>query len=177
MRLDFSKEEDWQRAVDIFEDRIRGRFLDIVDGIQGKLFAGFAVMALDCLLIETLQQFFEGVHETPSSQSGEYFKKFLTQTAFGEDFDEDMAEAFYRKIRCGILHQAEIRGNSRLRIDVPDLVRWTDDRRGLIINREKFHEKLVGIFQEYLARLRDGADPGLRGRFKRKMDAICEEAS
>lgn len=176
-RLDFSKEEDWQRAVDILEDRIRGRFFDIVDKIQGESFAGFAVMALDCLLIETLQQFFEGVHETPSGKSREYFEKFLTQTAFREDFDGEMAQAFYRKIRCGILHQAEIRGNSRIRIDAPDLVSWTDDCRGLIINRKKFHQKLESVFQKYLAWLRDGADQDLRKKFRRKMDAICEEAS
>jgi hypothetical protein len=175
--LDFSREEDWQKAVDIFEDRIRGRFLNMIDYIQYELFAGFAVMALDCLLIETLQQFREGVHQTPGGHSEEYFRKFLTQTAFGEHFDEKTAECFYTHIRCGILHQTEIKGSSRIRIDTPDLVRWTDDRRGLVINRKKFHRKLVEVFENYVAQLRDSASQGLREKFKNKMDAICEEAS
>jgi hypothetical protein len=174
--LDFSGEEDWQKAVAIFEDRIRGRFLNMIDHIQCELFAGFAVMALDCLLIETLQQFYEGVHET-CGPPGNYFKRFLTQTAFRKYFDGKMAKCFYTHIRCGILHQAEIKGSSRIRIDTPDLVRWADDRRGLVINRKMFHRKLVEIFENYVAQLRDPTNQGLREKFKNKMDAICEEAS
>lgn len=174
--LNFSREEDWQKAVDIFEDRIRGRFLTMIDHIQHELFAGFAVMALDCLLIETLQQFYEGVHET-SGQPRDYFKRFLTQTPFEEHFDEKMAECFYTHIRCGILHQAEIKGSSRIRIDTPDLVRWADDRQGLVINRKKFHRKLAEVFANYVAQLRDPTNQGLRAKFRDKMDAICEEAS
>lgn len=173
--LDFSKEEGWQKAVDILEDRIRGRFLDQVDRIQRWLGAGFAVMALDCLLIETLEQFRQGVHETPARESGDYFRRFLTETQFGEYFDGEMARCFYKRIRCGILHQAEIRGSSRIRIDTPDLVRWTEDRRGLVINRNKFHQKLIEVFENYLALLRDPRHQDLREKFKAKMDAICTE--
>jgi len=134
-------------------------------------------MALDCLLIETLQQFREGVHETPRWQSLQYFQRFLTETALGEYFDEGMAERFYTHIRCGILHQAEIKGSSRIRIDTPDLVRWANDRQGLVINREKFHEKLVEVFEDYVAQLHDPDNQDLREKFKIKMDAICKEAS
>lgn len=174
--LDFSKEGDWQKAVDILEDRIRGRFLDQIACIRGALFAGFTVMALDCLLIETLQQFREGVHETPQGESREYFRRFLTQTAFREQFDEQMAECFYTHIRCGILHQAEIKGSSRIRIDTPDLVRWAEDKRGLVINRDQFHQKLIEVFEDYLALLRDPQHQDLRKKFRAKMDAICAEA-
>ena len=52
---------DWKVAVDIFEDRIEGRFLKQIEILANKSdrkireFSGFAIMALDCLLIETLQ--------------------------------------------------------------------------------------------------------------------------
>lgn len=55
--INFSVEVDWQTAINIFEDRIRSRFLNIINQAQPSLVSGFAVMALDCLLIETLQQF------------------------------------------------------------------------------------------------------------------------
>jgi hypothetical protein len=174
--LDFSTEEDWQTAIDIFEDRIRGRFLGIVEAIQDYEFSGFAIMALDCLLIETLQQFYEGKAKTPRGRSGEYFRRFLTRTSFGAFFDDEIAGVFYDSIRCGILHQAEIKRSSRILIrkNIP-LVRWADDRNGLIIQRRLFHQQLKSAFCDYTAELRknDPPDDHLRGKFKRKMDAIC----
>src|ERR1700730_16968447 len=49
---------------------------------QTMRFSGFAVIATDCLLIETIQQFYEGKAETPRGKSEQYFRKFLTQTVF-----------------------------------------------------------------------------------------------
>ena len=43
--LNLTTEDDWQKAVDMFEDRICGRFLSIIAGMQKKKFAGFAVLA------------------------------------------------------------------------------------------------------------------------------------
>jgi hypothetical protein len=174
--IDFSKEEGWQRAIDIFEDRIRGRFLKIVDKIKYHTFSGFAIMALDCLLIETLQQFYEGVEETPRRQSGNYFCHFLTKTSFNEFFDECKANMYYQQIRNGILHQAQTKGNSRIWIrEGTPLVEYADDGNGLLINRNKFHEQLVYEFENYVSRLRQNSpvDHELRQKFKHKMDAIC----
>jgi len=60
-------------------------------------------MAIDCLLIETLQQFIKGVSETPRRKNECYFKNFLI-SRFKEDFDDEKAKMFYEQIRCGILH-------------------------------------------------------------------------
>lgn len=171
--LDFLCEKDWQTAIQIFEDRIRGRFLDVVERIKGYPYAGFAIMALDCLLIETLEQFRQGMAETPYGSGSTYFKNFLTQTAFGEDFNEITADLFYTHIRNGILHQAEIKGSSRIRIDTLKMVEKTEDGNGLIINRNLFHNRLVSVFEDYLKKLREGKDPTLREKFHDKMKAIC----
>lgn len=172
--LTFSTEEDWQKAMVIFEDRIRGRFLKFIDLIKDYKFSGFAVLALDCLLIETLQQFREGEKETPYRKAPEYFVRFLTETSFGEFFTEDTARKFYDQIRCGILHQAEVKGNSLVRIPQNEpLVRLTKDGKGVIVNRKSFHEQLVRVFEEYLSRLRDPSNEDQRDKFKKKMDYIC----
>ena len=173
--LAFTTEQEWQKAICIFEDRIRGRFLEIIDRVKGEEFAGFAVMALDCLLIETLQQFREGRKRTPRNKSRRYFVDFLRQTSFKDYFTtEDMAKVFYDQIRCGILHQAETKGSSRLliRAGVP-LVDWTEDGTGLTVNRSLFHEQLVEVFAKYLSSLRDASDSELRKNFRKKMDHIC----
>lgn len=171
--LDFKREEDWKKAIDIFKDRIKSRFLDPISKIESDNYSGFAVIALDCLLVETLQQFIEGKDETPQTKGKEYFKKFLTTTHFKEYFDEETAEMFYYKIRCGILHQAEIKGNSRIRMDTKELVKYSEDKKGLIINRKKFHEELKKVFDNYINKLEDSSNSKLRGNFKKKMDYIC----
>ena len=62
--------------VSIFEEQIRGRYLSLADELNTQEFSGFAVLALDCLLIETLEQFVRGVPDS-TSHSEEYFISFL----------------------------------------------------------------------------------------------------
>lgn len=172
--LDLSKEKDWQKAIGIFEDRIRGRFLEFVKLIEHKEYAGFVVLAIDCLLIETLQQFRKGKPETPRRMSECYFVEFLTETSFKEFFDKCTAGTFYKQIRCGILHQAEVKETSRVTKGKRNpLVGKTDDGQGLVINRDLFHSQLVEVFEGYLSDLRDPCNADLRCKFKKKMDYIC----
>jgi len=172
-KLTFSAESEWNKAIDIFKDRISGRFLEVVSCIEENTYAGFAVVALDCLLIETLQQFHEGVAKTPRGCSGPFFVRFLTKTSFG--FTEDQAKKFYKDMRCGILHQAEALGSSLVLIKRnPPLVKYTDDGKGLAINWRLLHQQLVREFKDYVDRLRNGTDQQLRDNFKKKMDYICK---
>lgn len=175
-------ESDWNTAIDICEDRIYGRFLNIISVAEKKLFSGFAVMALDCLLCETLQQFYDGKDESQSPTKD--FIRFLTSSSFNQYFGTDitprtsMAAVFYDQIRCGILHQAEVKETSLIKIeDRFSLVDWSDEKHvGLIVNRKKFHQQLVKEFRNYLASLRNRpaistAQPW--DNFKKKMDFIC----
>jgi len=173
--IDFSQETGWVKAINIFEDRIRGRFIDVIDTFSCRNGAGFAVMALDCLLIETLQQFREGKAETPSGKSGKYFRRFLTQTSFNEHFNDDLADLFYDQIRCGILHQAEVKKSSKVQTGDDVQLISKDETDGLIINRRKFHKMMERVIQEYIDALRknDPPDQTLRNNFRKKMDAIC----
>lgn len=170
--LNFSTEGGWQEAIEIFKDRIRGRFLEPISRMELYGYAGFAVIALDCLLIETLQQFKEGLSRSSSSRDS--FVRFLTESSFSSYFSKEAAGLFYEQIRCGILHQAETKGSSRIvaRRDSP-LVEHSHDGKGLVINRCLFHKQLVSEFEAYIARLRDASNVDLRMKFKRKMDHIC----
>jgi hypothetical protein len=172
--IDFTTEEGWQTAIDIFEDRINARFLDIVEAIDHMPYAGFAVMALDCLLIETLEQSRKGEPETPYRKGENYFVDFLTQTDFKTDFDNPKAKKFYQHIRNGILHQAETKGSSRIRTDTDlPIIQDAPDGEGLIINRRKFHRKLKLVFKNYVAILRNPINQSERGNLQKKLDAIC----
>ena len=66
--LDLSKNsnENWSKAIEIFQDRIEGRYFKQIEALDNnidtsiRLFSGFAIMSITCLLIETLEQFWTG---------------------------------------------------------------------------------------------------------------------
>src|SRR4051812_6575358 len=92
--LQFNKPEDWARAVSIFEARVRGRFTDAIDVLTAddepksatKRRWGFAILAIDSLLVETPQAF-RRAHTDTDGLSKALSVKFLTkQPAFSTFF-------------------------------------------------------------------------------------------
>lgn len=62
-----SEQGVWERGIEIFKDRIQGRFFDAIEeSLDDPNKNGFAVMAIGCLLVETLYQFKEGFSSSPS---------------------------------------------------------------------------------------------------------------
>lgn len=173
IKLKFNSEQDWKKACHIFYDRLYSRFFKPIEMIEDYEFSGFAIMALDRLLIETYQQFLKGEKES-KQRSKEYFKQFFNSTSFKEDFKEGMAVKFYDHVRCGIFHQAETKCNTKIRItDNLPIVKYTKNKDGLIINRKKFHKKLISIIESYIEDLKNPSKENLRKYFRRKMNYIC----
>jgi len=184
-RLDPANENDWPRALEIFRDRIEGRFLKPMRSILRDKWSGFAILALDSLLVETLQQFWEGVSRTPSKvsvqgcsqlQSDAYFQAFLRGPLYQGGFSRQTARLFYKTIRCGILHQAEAEGSSRVRRR-GDAVALRPDRRGIDIHPVKFHQELERAVERYLAILADKTQMMRRQNFWKKMNYIARKRS
>ena len=162
------------RAVEIFHDRIETRYLEHIESIINHSTSGFAVLTLECALIETLQQFRTGGGKTPNSKVGKYFVAFLTETSFGAHFDAPKAELFFKAIRCGLHHQSEAEGNSRIkRGGGRPLVAYTADGKGIIINVNEFHQLFKTVLTEYEDSIRDPANRAVRDAFRKKMNYIC----
>jgi hypothetical protein len=158
----------------MFEDRVETRYLEHIRVLLPRATSGFAVLALDCALIETLEQFRQGKGTTPDKHGKRYFVAFLTQTAFKGHFDEALAKLFYKTIRCGLLHQAEAGGNSRVKRGTDLAVAsYTSDKKGIVVNKDKFHTILETVIHEYVEILRAGTDIKLREAFIKKMNYIC----
>lgn len=176
--LSFTSEADWQRAVEILKDRLETRYLEHIRELLPRKTSGFVVLALDCALIETLEQFRRGKRNTPQREGQNYFVSFLTTSRFGQHFTVDRAKIFYTQIRCGLLHQSEAEGISRIKRggSLP-LVSDTEDHSGLIINKEAFHGLLEQTIADYYMELQGNTQPELRKFFRRKMDAICRVES
>ena len=106
---------DWKKAINVFENRINARFIKQIDALisnkdkAAEQFSGFAIIALDCLLIETLNQFYEGIDETPKYNHAPAFHAvFQRSSKLKNAFNTKKKTAvFYDQIRCGLLHQGE----------------------------------------------------------------------
>jgi hypothetical protein len=175
--LDDPASPDWLEAIRILEARIQQRFIDAVDHLitwdEGRPVMerrfGFTILAVDCLLVETLGAFVKGLPDTIGKSEVTFCEFLTTRPLFKTEFTRERAARFYKEFRCGILHQAEIGGDSRVWSVGPML---QDDGSRIIVNRNKFHESLKKEFQTYLAELGDPASAKLRANFRTKMNFI-----
>jgi hypothetical protein len=177
-----SPKEDWEQATGMFQKRVN-RFLEPVRALMQSsdsttlVYAGFATIAVDCLLIETLQSFRTGRPNPEKSNdrlSKKTFVDFLTQRNSFKTFFDDASKAglFFDHFRCGILHQGEVKSSGRIRIDTPTMVSPSHDNQSFIINRWLFHEALVTEVGKYKQELIEGKDATLRDNFIKKMNEI-----
>ena len=178
--LDLNNPSEWENAIAIFEQRIKGRFTDTIEflvaddqrrpAIERRW--GFAILSLDCLLVETLEAFRRGLTDT-RSKSKELCVQFLTERAAYKSFfsSPDIATRFYFEFRCGLAHNAQIFGDGRVWSIGPLL---TISGTQITVNRTAFHQAFVAELEEYLAALRKGVDQELRVNFRTKMDFIAK---
>ncbi|HTW35392.1 MAG TPA: hypothetical protein VMD53_12310 [Rhizomicrobium sp.] len=183
--LDAHESPDGKSAFTILGDRIRLRFFDPVDaliraecGRNPKRF-GFAILAIDCLVIETLQAFRCGVCNH-HGKSGELFERFLTQwdaftTCLPNGTDaagaKQFAQRFYTGYRCGLHHAGGTDQALRVRADGPAF-EFTNQNE-MRVNRTLLHQALVREFDGYLSSLREPSGCALRKNFRSKMDYIA----
>ena len=167
-RLTFQSEEDWLTAIDIVEDRIKGRFVRCIDQILGEWHAGFAVVALDCLLIETLVGFQAG-HRTSDTETA-YVSLLTTSKYFS--FDEDTARSFYKNVRNGIAHDAETRRKWIIRkLEPRNKILERDPEGNFILNRTTFHKALKAELDDWVSKIKMG-DKTAREKMRERMQEI-----
>ncbi len=163
-----SNETDFKTAINIFQDRMHGRFMQQINLLRKDLTTnGFAIMALECLLIESLGQFVSGKDNNRNCSATEYQEFLKDQLGFtAED-----AKNFYHCIRCGILHQAQTNNQSAL---IPYGYDVTFYEGGLFfVGVDRFCEMMDQYFNDYCDRLLDSQNTILRLNFIKKMDYIC----
>lgn len=131
---------------------------------------GFAMMASGCLLIETLESFYNG-WEITEGNGDKTFKSFFQRTQSLKVFGNI---PFYRHIRCGILHQAETTGGYTISRIGPLF-----DNKKRVINSDKFLEELKKCLDNYKQKLETSKwDSEIWDNLRRKMRSIirnCEK--
>jgi hypothetical protein len=168
-----SSQSDWNTAVAILKDRIEGRYFNQIALLSNDINAnGFTIMALNCLLIETLFQFRDGKEETPRPNSKTY-PAFLLQEFSSAFKDRQTAESFYSNIRCGILHSAQTKNESRLS-DREDVVVILEEET-LVVSVKGISSMLKAYFEHYLQKLSNPNEVTLRNNFINKMKFVCRK--
>jgi len=185
-RLSASNTEAWREAfADFYETRLSLRYLHPIKVLQDNgtfQGEGFAIVAIQCSLIEFLESTEQGknyryvqrggtlgIDEYKSSQ--DIFVAFLTGRApFSATFDEATAQDFYIGVRCGLLHEARTKNGWRILAKSPAGAVVSVSER--IVYRDNFQEALLAYVKNYSERLLH--EPNLQQAFIRKFDRLCE---
>lgn len=174
----------WSKKPEFIRRRLFERYIDPVKALDRhpdtKICKnGFYIMAVSCLLIETLVSYWRGWSTTESSRDvhgrqikGKSAKAFKLFFRVSSRFGAFRSTKFYKHIRCGVLHQGEATGG------------WLVERSGALfdgtnrVNATRFHSELMRTIKDY-ERLLSNPPPGTRWRsnFDKKMQAVihnCE---
>ncbi|NOK65661.1 MAG: hypothetical protein GFH25_541182n177 [Chloroflexi bacterium AL-N10] len=179
---------DWEEGANIVRDRIHGRYLAQIETLENHLddeiweYSGFLIIAVDCMVIETLNQFYLGIEDTNqvySRRNRESFRDFFNRSQFfNAHFDDDRSFIFYDHIRNGLLHQAQTKKDTLINFREPEMVKQvnpTNIEDGIIVNRSLFHESLFNELNSYIEKLKtdETAHDTLREKSICKMSTIC----
>ncbi len=174
----FDGREDWEAAIKIVEDRIKGRWLDAADRLMNEPDSnprfGFAILALDCVVLESLWGFMNG-KPAPSNkeQSKQVYRDILTRPSFG--FCDDLSDRFRDLVRNSIMHDGETRSRWLVKSAIPhDVVARKSKDGDYEVNRTKFHGSLKAVFENWLALLRNG-DMESRNNLRKRMEEVIEK--
>jgi hypothetical protein len=163
---------DWLKAIEIAENRVKIRFVRWIERIENSQFSGFVVIALDCLLIETLVGFITG---RPST-GPEGIDALLTGKLMegGLQFADDEAALFRKHVRNGIIHDGETRRGWFIRRGESDGPVLAKKGKSFHLNRNAFHKALTRQLAAWLTKLRAG-DETLRNNMKLRMEQIISK--
>jgi len=131
-------------------DFILERFMEryIAPFIENDFKHGFSMMAVSCLMIESLESFRQG-WQNSNSRSALAFCYFFDRSKYFKDLSGHY-QAFYKHIRCGLLHQAETTGGWKINRNESSLV----NTKKKAINATKFLQCLKKDLDDYVELLK-----------------------
>ena len=177
-------DQGWSKKPDFIKRRLCERYIDPVRELATNAATrdknnGFYVMAISCLLIETLEAFWQGWETTEPhvdacgndvrGRSGKAFALFFKRQHRFRIFD---GTEFYKRVRCGILHQGETTDG------------WLIARRGPLfdgqrkINASCFHNQLRLAISDYVEELTNpSVVSDVRQNFDKKMASVIRNCN
>lgn len=163
--LNIVKNDSWDKAFEFFDKRIDTRYLTPIDEIlrmRVLLGEGFAIVNLQCSLIETIECFVQG-WKYKSKQIDPPIKLgwYKSNNELKEDIDNEAifcsffdnrkefkksnqsaqikGDDFYKSVRCGLLHETQTLNNWK--------IRRNDSRMKFDWYEENNEEKIIYSYQ------------------------------
>lgn len=164
--FELEQAEDRDALGKFIKARFEERYFKPLENSQSK--HGFTILAVACLVIETLESFYQGQADT-RMQSKKMFNDFFKRETQLNVFSSPNSWFFY-DIRCGILHQGEARDGWRIWRKGPLL-----DTNNKTINATRFLQELKSAVIAYGNQL--SSDDECWQNFKKKMAAVCANCS
>lgn len=113
--LEMINNSDKVGIADFILERFSERYINPIIVLDKTEKHGFSIMAISCLMIESLESFKNGWEDT-KNKSEKAFKSFFTRETEFEIF-KTISTQFYKNVRCGILHQSETTDGWKIRRD------------------------------------------------------------
>lgn len=168
-----SEQKDRHGITDLIRRRFCERYLNPITSIPAENKSGFCMVAIGCLMIEALECFHQG-WATSDRKSQIAFSQFIDREQ-GFSLLKGHADAFYKHVRCGILHQAETTGGWRIRRDKDKPLFEAGTKT---LNANAFIDALSKSLEGYCRRLETVPwEDALWNSARAKLEAVCEHCS
>lgn len=204
--LNSEKDENWGLAFHFFEERIKTRYLNPIHTIlkmEDNLGEGFAVLNLQCSLIETIESFIngwvyhnDGIRKNLNGwfqnivQDETHIKKIQNNLYIFESFFKNHlifkkinGKHFYFNVRCSLLHETQTKNNWKIKLDKDNTgVNYEEKNDEKLIYRENFQKDLEKLINDYKNAIINDTkfceieSKELRINFIAKFNHICDKS-
>ncbi len=151
--------------IKIYEDRVKGWFIDIATGLKNDNEAGFIILSIATAYVEGNQQFREG--KLSKNKSRKFFVNGMKRIFHEESVPELILNDYYAQIRCGLFHDGMTGRNVVISSNFSEPLRHIGGQ--IIINPHKFLDKIEEDLSGYIRDLK--TNQILRDNFVTRFDA------
>ena len=120
-------EDNFNGKIKIYEDRIRGWFLNFGKDLTKEKHSGFIILMICVAYLEGNQQFREG--KESQNNSGEMIKKAISRMIKIPKENERLFNLFVEEVRCGLFHDGMTRKHIFIKNSLILLIRHNQQRQ------------------------------------------------
>lgn len=171
-----SPDDIWKKAIEIFEDRIETRYFFALEklmkdkSIYQMRKLGFAIVTLQCSLIDTFSKFRYG---SKKEKNEERFTNFLKEYFIFGEGAEELTKKVYKDIRCGLVHSGSTENMCGISAELTQLVSILPNG-AISLDIIILQEELTKYYNAYKKKLMDKEKKELRKNFVYIMNKVCK---